>query len=248
MLNPLDRIPFMTIKYKRILLKLSGEAFKGAREFGIDPQFLFFLANEIKEGLSLGVQIGIVIGGGNLFRGSAAESNGMDRVTADYTGMLATIMNALAMQDALQKSGVDSLVQTSIEMKQVAEPFILRKALRHFDKGRVVIFAGGTGNPYFTTDTTAALRATEVKADVMFKATNIDGVYDDDPRKNKDAKRFSKVSYMDILKKRLKVMDSTALSLSMDNQLPMVVFDLKEKGNLKRAILGDETVGTFIGE
>ena len=247
-LKPLDRIRFMTIKYKRVLLKLSGEAFKGTREFGIDPQFLVFLANEIKEGLSLGVQIGIVIGGGNLFRGSAAESNGMDRVTADYTGMLATIMNALAMQDALQKSGVESLVQTSIEMKQVAEPFILRKALRHFDKGRVVIFAGGTGNPYFTTDTTAALRATEIKADVMFKATNIDGVYDDDPRKNKDAKRLTNVSYMDVLKKRLKVMDSTALSLSMDNQLPMVVFDLKEKGNLKRAIMGDETVGTYIGE
>ena len=189
-----------------------------------------------------------MVGGGNFFRGEAIASKGMDRVTADYTGMLATIMNGLALQDALKKVGVDSRVQTSIEMKSVAEPFILRRALRHLEKGRVVIFAGGTGNPYFTTDTTAALRATEIKADVVFKATNIDGVYDDDPSQNTSAKKYDKVSYMEVLSKRLKVMDSTALSLSMDNNMPMVVFDLKVKGNLVRALTADPSVGTFIGE
>lgn len=233
-------------KYKRILLKLSGEAFKGDREYGIDPQFLVFIANELKAGIEMGVQIGLVIGGGNLFRGVAAAANGMDRVTADYSGMLATIMNALALQDALQKVGIDSRVQTAIEMKSVAEPFILRKAIRHLDKGRIVIFAGGTGNPYFTTDTTAALRAAEIDADAIFKATQVDGVYDSDPKKNPSAKRFETLSYMDVIKQRLTIMDSTALSLSMDNEIPIIVFRIQKEGNIKR-ILSGEKIGSAIG-
>jgi len=234
------------IPYKRILLKLSGEAFKGDREYGIDPRFLVYIANEIRCGSKLGVQIGIVIGGGNIFRGIAAAANGMDRVTADYTGMLATVMNALALQDALGKVGVVSRVQTSIEMKSVAEPFILKKALRHLEKGRVVIFAGGTGNPYFTTDTTAALRAAEIGANALFKATKVDGVYDSDPIKNPDAKRYQNLNYMDLLKDQLKVMDSTSISLSMDNHIPIVVFELKTKGNICK-ILSGEKIGTTIG-
>ncbi len=232
--------------YKRILLKLSGEAFKGEREYGIDPAYLVFIANELKKGLALGVQIGLVIGGGNIFRGEAAAENGMDRVTADFSGMLATIMNALALQDALQKVGVDSRVQTSFEIRAVAEPYILRRALRHLDRGRMVIFAGGTGNPYFTTDTTAALRGAEILADVILKATQVDGVYDSDPKKNPDAVRYESLSYMDVLKNRLKVMDSTALSLSMDNKIPIVVFDMNEPDNLVRVLQG-ESVGTLIG-
>lgn len=234
------------LSYSRILLKLSGEAFKGERDYGIDPKFLVYIANEVKSASDLGVQIGIVIGGGNLFRGESAAENGMDRVTADYTGMLATIMNALAFQDALQKVGVESRVQTSFEIREVAEPFILRKALSHFDKGRVVIFAGGTGNPYFTTDTAAALRAAEVNADGIFKATKVDGVYDADPMKNPDAKRYTALTYMDVLKDGLKVMDSTALSLSMDNKIPIVVFDIGEKGSLSQLING-ASIGTRIG-
>ncbi len=232
--------------YRRILLKLSGEAFKGEREYGIDPKFLVYIANELKEGHSLGVQIGIVIGGGNIFRGVAAAANGMDRVTADYTGMLATVMNALALQDALTKVGVESRVQTSIEMKEVAEPFILRKALRHFEKGRIVIFAAGTGNPFFTTDTTAALRAAEIRADILMKATKVDGVYDSDPILNPNAVKYQNVPHMDVIKNKLKVMDSTALSLSMDNKLPIVVFSLMVEGNIKRVLEG-ENIGTCIG-
>lgn len=236
----------MNTSYKRVLLKLSGEAFKGDREYGIDPKFLVYLAEELKQGQALGVQIGIVIGGGNIFRGVAAAANGMDRVTADYTGMLATVMNALALQDALTKVGMETRVQTSIEMKEVAEPFLLRKALRHLEKGRIVIFAGGTGNPYFTTDTTAALRAAEIRAEVLLKATKVDGVYDSDPVLNPAAVKYTEVSHMDVLKKKLKVMDSTALSLSMDNKLPIRVFSLMEKGNIKRILMG-EPVGTCIG-
>ncbi len=236
----------MLAKYKRILLKLSGEAFKGDREYGIDPQFLVYIANELKLAHAMGSQIGIVIGGGNIFRGISAAANGMDRVTADYTGMLATVMNALALQDALTKVGVESRVQTSIEMREVAEPFILRKALRHLEKGRIVIFAGGTGNPYFTTDTTAALRAAEIRADAIFKATKVDGVYNADPKLVADAVKFASISHMDVLQKKLKVMDSTALSLSMDNKLPIVVFSLMEKGNIEKILLG-EPIGTCIG-
>lgn len=236
-----------TKPYKRILLKLSGEAFKGDREYGIDPKFLVYIANELKEGQETGVDIGIVIGGGNIFRGVAAAANGMDRVTADYTGMLATVMNALALQDALTKAGVESRVQTSIEMRQIAEPYILRKALRHFQKGRIVIFAGGNGNPYFTTDTTSVLRAAEIRADAIFKATKVDGVYDSDPMLNPKAIKYDHISPMEVLQKRLKVMDSTALSLSMDNKLPIVVFSLMERGNITR-ILSGEKIGTYIGE
>ncbi len=234
------------LTYKRILLKLSGEAFKGEREYGIDPHFLRYLAEELKKGLELGVELGVVIGGGNIFRGEAGAANGMDRVTADYTGMLATIMNALALQDALTKAGVRSRVQTSIEMKEVAEPYILRRALRHFEKGRIVIFSGGTGNPFFTTDTTAALRAAEISADVILKATKVDGVYDSDPVKNPEAKKFIELKHMDLIKQKLKVMDTTALSLSMDNNIPIIVFNLNQEGFLED-ILAGEKIGTTIG-
>ncbi len=232
--------------YKRVLLKMSGEAFKGTRDYGIDPEFLVDIANEIKIGHELGVQIGIVIGGGNIFRGIAGAAKGMDRVTADYTGMLATVMNALALQDALTKVGVDSRVQTAIEMREVAEPFVLRRAIRHFEKGRIVIFAGGTGNPYFTTDTTAALRAAEIRADAILKATKVDGVYDEDPVLFPDALKFESLPYIDVLSKGLKVMDTTALSLSMDNEIPILVFSLKEPGNIRRVLIG-EKIGTTIG-
>ena len=235
----------MSKQYSRILLKLSGEAFKGSREYGIDPQFMVYIANEIKSALDMGVQIGIVIGGGNIFRGESAAANGMDRVTADYSGMLATIMNALAFQDALSQVGVDSRVQTSIEMKAVAEPFLLKRALRHFEKGRVVIFAGGTGNPYFTTDTTAALRAAEINADALIKATKVNGVYDSDPVKNPKAIKYDSLNYMKAIKDRLNVMDSTALSLTMDNNIPIIVYDLNQEGNLKKIICG-EKIGTKI--
>ena len=234
------------LTYKRILLKLSGEAFKGEREYGIDPHFLRYLAEELKKGLELGVELGVVIGGGNIFRGEAGAANGMDRVTADYTGMLATIMNALALQDALTKAGVRSRVQTSIEMKEVAEPYILRRALRHFEKGRIVIFSGGTGNPFFTTDTTAALRAAEISADVILKATKVDGVYDSDPVKNPEAKKFIELKHMELIKQKLKVMDTTALSLSMDNNIPIIVFNLNQEGFLED-ILAGEKIGTTIG-
>lgn len=233
--------------YNRILLKLSGEAFKGSREYGIDPEFLLSLAEELKVCQEKGVQLAIVIGGGNIFRGEAAESNGMDRVIADYSGMLATVMNALALQDALRKKGVDSRVQTAIEMREIAEPFILSKAIRHLKKGRIVIFAAGTGNPYFTTDTAAALRAAEIKADLVCKATQVDGVYDSDPKLNPDAKKYEDITYMSVIKNKLKVMDTTALSLCMDNKIPIVVFSISNKTNIKKLIEG-EKVGTYIGE
>ena len=233
-------------KYKRILLKLSGEAFKGEREYGIDPKFLTYLANEIKNIHELNIQIGIVIGGGNIFRGIAASANGMDRVTADYTGMLATIMNAIALQDALKKIKLDVRVQSAIEIKQVAESFILQKSIKHLENNRIVIFSGGTGNPYFTTDTTAALRAAEIKAEAIFKATKVNGVYDKDPMEFPDAKKFTQLNHIDVLQKKLKVMDSTALSLSMDNNIPIVVFDLMKENSIKKALLG-EKIGTQIG-
>ncbi|NDD67270.1 UMP kinase [bacterium] len=231
--------------YKRVLLKMSGEAFKGSLQYGIDPEFLVSIAKGIQSAHALGTQVAIVIGGGNIFRGMAGADRGMDRVTADYTGMLATIMNALALQDALTKVGVDSRVQTAIEMKAMAEPFILRRAVRHLEKGRVVIFAGGTGNPYFTTDTTAALRAAEIRADAILKATQVDGVYSADPKQDPQATRYDTLTYLEVLSKQLKVMDSTALSLSMDNQIPIVVFSMADPATIRRVLCG-EPIGTTI--
>lgn len=235
----------MKSKYNRVLIKLSGEAFKGRRDYGIDPQFMSFIAKEIVGAHNLGCEIGIVIGGGNIFRGLSASENGMDRVKADYSGMLATLMNALALQDALEKEKLDTRVLSALEIKEVAEPFILGKAIRHFKKGRVVIFAGGTGNPFFTTDTTASLRAAEINADVIFKATKVDGVYDSDPLKNSDAVKFDSLHYIDVLNKNLKVMDNTAITLCMNNNISIVVFDLNKQGSIKKALLG-EKIGTKI--
>ncbi len=232
-------------RYGRILLKLSGEALAGERGYGIDPAVLSGLAAEISEVLELGVQVAVVIGGGNIFRGMAAASSGMDRAGADHVGMLATIMNSLALQDALEQIGVVTRVQTAIEMKEVAEPYIRRRALRHLEKGRVVILGGGTGNPYFTTDTAASLRAMEIGAEVILKATKVDGVYSADPVKNKDAVRYPELTYLDVLKKGLKVMDATATSLCMDNDLPIIVFQLGCRGNIKKVVLG-ENIGTIV--
>ena len=232
--------------YKRILLKLSGETLMGKQDFGIDPEMVGSIAAEIREVASLGVQIGVVIGGGNIFRGMAASEKGMDRVSADYMGMLATVINGLALQSALEGEGVPTRVQTAIEMREVAEPFIQRRAIRHLEKGRVVIFAAGTGNPYFTTDTAATLRAVEIKADILLKATKVDGVYDKDPLKNKNAVMYKKVSYTDVLTKNLKVMDAAAISLCRDNELPLIVFNLQKAGNIKRVVCG-EKVGTRVG-
>ncbi len=232
-------------RYKRILLKISGEVLTGEGDYGIDPAVMQQIAQEIKEVNALGVEIAIVIGGGNIFRGIAASSKGMDRASADYMGMLATIMNGIALQDALEKIDVQTRVQTAIEMREIAEPYIRRRAMRHLEKGRVVIFAGGTGNPYFTTDTTASLRAMEIAADVILKATKVDGVYDSDPLINKQAKKFGELSYLDVLKKQLKVMDATAISLCMDHRIPIIVFSLKRKGNIQRVVLG-EKVGTKV--
>jgi uridylate kinase len=232
-------------QYKRILLKVSGEVLTGERDYGIDPAVIRQISQEIKEVKNLGVEVAIVIGGGNIFRGVAASSKGMDRASADYMGMLATVLNGLALQDALEKIDVHTRVQTAIEMREVAEPFIRRRAIRHLEKGRVVIFAGGTGNPYFTTDTTASLRAMEIGAEVILKATKVDGVYEEDPLLNKRAKKYDELTYLDVLKKQIKVMDATAISLSMDHQIPIIVFNLKKKGNIKRAILG-ENVGTKV--
>jgi uridylate kinase len=232
-------------QYKRILLKLSGEVLTGGGGFGIDPAVIQKIAQEIKEVRSLGVEVAIVIGGGNIFRGMAASAKGMDRASADYMGMLATVINGLALQDALEKIGVQTRVQTAIEMREVAEPYIRRRAIRHLEKGRVVIFAGGTGNPYFTTDTTASLRAMEIGADVILKATKVDGVYDADPLHHKHAHKYNELTYLDVLKKQLKVMDATAISLCMDHQIPIIVFNLKRKGNVKRVVLG-ETIGTKV--
>jgi len=233
--------------YKRILLKLSGESLLGKQPFGIDPDVANFIAKEIKSVSNLNIQIGIVVGGGNIFRGLEAGSKGIDRTSADYMGMLATVINSLALQSALERCGIPTRVQTSIEMHEIAEPFIQRRALRHLEKGRIVIFAGGTGNPYFTTDTAASLRAMEIKADVIMKATKVDGVYDSDPAKNKTAIMFKNISYIDVLTKNLKVMDATAISLCRDNLLPIIVFNLQKKGNIRRAICGQK-IGTYVGE
>jgi uridylate kinase len=232
-------------QYKRILLKLSGEVLTGEGGFGIDPAVIHKIAQEIKEVRNLKVEVAIVIGGGNIFRGMAASAKGMDRASADYMGMLATVMNGIALQDALEKIHVQTRVQTAIEMREVAEPYIRRRAIRHLEKGRVVIFAGGTGNPYFTTDTTASLRAMEIGADVILKATKVDGVYDADPLIYKHAHKYDELTYLDVLKKQLKVMDATAVSLCMDHQIPIIVFNLKRKGNVKRVVLG-EKIGTKV--
>jgi uridylate kinase len=232
-------------KYKRVLLKLSGEVLMGEQNFGIDPEFVRRIAAEIKDVHALGVQIGIVIGGGNIFRGLAASAQGFDRVSADHMGMLATVINSLALQDALEKMDVYTRVQSAIEMNQVAEMFIRRRAIRHLEKDRVVIFAAGTGNPYFSTDTTAALRAMEIKAEVILKATKVDGIYDADPVKVKDAKLINRITYLDVLTKGLAVMDTTAISLCMDNRVPIVVFNIKTKGNIRRVIEGDD-IGSVV--
>ncbi len=231
--------------YKRILLKLSGEALLGAENYGIDPAVATQIAKEIGEIQAMGVQTAIVIGGGNIFRGVAASARGMDRATADYMGMLATVINALALQDALEQLDVVTRVVTAIEMRAVAEPFIRRRAIRHLEKGRVVVFGAGTGNPYFSTDTAAALRAMEIKAEVILKATKVDGIYDADPMLYPAATRFDRISYLQVLEQRLKVMDATAISLCMDNHLPIVVFNLLTPGNIKRAIAG-EAVGSVV--
>src|SRR5688500_5995817 len=231
--------------YKRILLKLSGEALMGEQQFGIDPAVTSSIAADISEIQALGVEVGIVIGGGNIFRGVAASAKGMDRATGDYMGMLATVINGLAMQDALEQQGVLTRVVTAIEMRAVAEPFIRRRAIRHLEKGRVVIFAAGTGNPYFTTDTAAALRAMEIKADVILKGTKVDGIYTADPMIDTAATKYDDISYLTVIEKRLQVMDTTAISLCMDNKLPIVVFNLRTAGNVRRVIMG-EPVGTTV--
>ena len=232
-------------RYKRILLKLSGEALAGKLGYGIDPDIIKAIAVEIRGVVDLGVQVAIVIGGGNIFRGVAASSMGMDRASADYMGMLATVMNSLALQDALEKAGVMTRVQSAIEMQEIAEPYIRRRAVRHLEKGRVVIFGAGTGNPFFTTDTAASLRAIEIGAEIILKATKVDGVYDADPATNKDAVKYDQLTYLDVLKQGLQVMDSTATSLCMDNNLPILVFDLTTSGNIERVVCGDQ-IGTLV--
>jgi uridylate kinase len=232
-------------RYKRVAIKLSGEALMGDQGFGISPDMIKFVAGEIRSVAELGVQVGIIVGGGNIFRGIAASSYGMDRTSADHMGMLATVINSLALQDALEKQDVQTRVQTAISMHEVAEPYITRRANRHLERGRVVIFGAGTGNPYFTTDTAAVLRAKEIHAEILLKATKVDGVYDSDPVKDTSAKMLKHISYMKVLEKQLKVMDMTAISLAMDNQLPLVVFKLKDKGNIIRVVCG-ENVGTLI--
>jgi uridylate kinase len=232
-------------KYKRVLLKLSGEHLAGDQGYGIDPRVISGLAEQIKRINNDKVELAVTVGGGNIFRGMAASTEGMDRSQADYIGMLATVMNALALQEALERIGVYTRVQSAIAMQEVAETYIRRRAIRHLEKGRVVIFAAGTGNPYFTTDTTAALRACEIDADVFMKATKVDGVYDSDPVKNPDAKRFERISYLDVLTKELHIMDTTAISLCMDNKLPLIVFSLKKEGTME-AVLRGEPVGTIV--
>jgi len=233
------------LKYTRIMLKVSGEALAGAGGYGIDPEMVRFIAEEVRDIHRLGLQIAIVVGGGNIFRGIASTAVGMDRAAADYMGMLATVINGLALQDALEEIGSDTRVQTAIEMRQIAEPFIRRRAIRHLEKGRVVIFVGGTGNPYFTTDTAAALRAMEIGAEVIFKATKVDGIYSADPLEDPSARKFDELSYIEVLNRNLKVMDSTAISLCMDNHFPIVVFNLHEKGILRQLVYG-ERVGTIV--
>jgi uridylate kinase len=237
--------PATTPIYKRALLKLSGEALMGEQQFGVDPAVATRIARDVGEIQSLGVETAIVIGGGNIFRGLAASARGMDRATADYMGMLATVINALALQDALEQQGINTRVVTAIEMRAVAEPFIRRRAIRHLEKGRVVIFAAGTGNPYFTTDTAAALRAMEIKADVILKGTKVDGIYTADPMIDTQATKYQSISYLQVLERQLKVMDATAISLCMDNKLPIVVFNLREAGNIRKVVLGDP-IGTTV--
>ncbi len=232
--------------FRRILLKLSGEALVGELEYGISPAVVQTVAEEVQEVRRLGVEVAIVIGGGNIYRGIAASAEGMDRTSADHMGMLATVINSLALQDSLEKMGIFTRVMSAIEMNRIAEPYIRRRAVRHLEKGRVVIFAGGTGNPFFTTDTAAALRAMEVKADVILKATKVDGVYDQDPMIHRMAKKFETLSYIEVLNRGLKIMDATAISLCMDNCLPIIVFNLTQKGNVKKVLLG-EKIGTIIG-
>ena len=232
-------------KYKRVLLKLSGEALAGEKGYGIDPQIVDSMAQQIKEIVDDGVQVAVVIGGGNIFRGLSASAKGMDRAQGDYMGMLATVMNALALQDGFERNGMSTRVLSAITMQEVCEPFIRRRALRHMDKGRVIILAGGTGNPFFTTDTTASLRACELDCECLLKATKVDGVYDSDPVKNPDAKRYDRISYKDVLAQGLKVMDSTAISMCMDNNMPMIVFDMGVPGNIARVLCG-ENIGTVI--
>jgi uridylate kinase len=239
--------PFLaaTPRYQRVLLKLSGEALMGEGKYGINPETLESIAGQIQAALALGTQIGIVVGGGNIFRGIAASAKGMDRASADYMGMLATVMNALALQDSLEKMGAKTRVQSAIEMQELCEPYIRRRAVRHLEKGRVVIFAAGTGNPYFTIDTAAALRAMEIDAQVIMKATKVDGVYSADPKKDPTATRFDRLTYFDVLQKRLEVMDATAISLCMDHDLPILVFDMTDPTNIVRAIRGD-AIGTMV--
>ena len=239
--------PGLKAKYKRILLKLSGEALAGETGIGIDPNALRGMAEQIKEVRGLGVEVVIVIGGGNIFRGITGSKAGVERATGDYMGMLATVINALALQDALEKAAVETRVQSAITMHQIAEAFIRRRAVRHLEKSRVVIFGGGTGNPYFSTDTAAALRANEIGADVILKATKVDGIYDSDPLKNPKASRYTRLSYLEALQKQLKVMDATAFSLCMDNHMPIIVFDFFREHNLKRVVLG-EKVGTLVSD
>ncbi|MEE4359861.1 MAG: UMP kinase [Desulfococcaceae bacterium] len=232
-------------KYRRMLLKLSGEALMGDQGFGISPDTIKYVAGEIRSVAELGVQLAVVVGGGNIFRGIAASSFGMDRASADHMGMLATVINSLALQDALEKSGVQTRVQTAISMHEVAEPYILRRAVRHLEKGRVVIFAAGTGNPYFTTDTAAVLRGQEIHAEILLKATKVKGLYSEDPVSNKDAEFIPNIKYMEVLERQLRVMDMTAISLAMDNNLPLMVFDLNEAGGMREVACG-ETVGSLI--
>lgn len=231
--------------YKRILLKLSGEALAGSQGTGINAQVIAQIAQDVKAAFDTGVQIGVVIGGGNIFRGVAASAQGMDRASSDYMGMLATCINALALQDAFEKAGIPTRVQSAIEMAEIAEPYIRRRAIRHLEKGRLVIFGAGTGNPYFTTDTAASLRAMEINAEVIMKATKVDGIYDKDPKKHTDAKKYDEISYIEVLKQGLQVMDSTAISLCMDNKLPILTFDMGKAGNVLKAVCG-ENIGTVV--
>lgn len=232
-------------EFSRVIIKLSGEVLSGNQEYGIDPEFINSVAQEIKEVNETGVEVAIVVGGGNIFRGVAGSAKGMDRGTADYMGMLATVINALALQDALEKLEIETRVQTAIAMREVAEPYIRRRAIRHLEKGRIVIFGAGTGNPFFSTDTTAALRAAEIDADAILMAKNVDGVYDSDPVENPDAVKFKELNYIDVINRGLGVMDSTAVSLCMDNEIPIIVFGLREMENIKKVVTGKE-IGTFV--
>lgn len=232
-------------RFKRIVLKLSGEALAGKQGYGIDPEIVKTIAEELKEVVSLGIEVAIVVGGGNIYRGIAGSARGIDRATGDYMGMLATMINSLALQDALEKVDVVTRVQSAIEMRQIAEPYIRRRAIRHLEKGRVVIFGAGTGNPYFSTDTTAALRAAEISADAILKATKVDGVYSSDPMKDPEAVKFTELEYIQVLNKKLEVMDSTAISLCMDNNIPIIVFDLTKQGNISKVVLGNK-IGTIV--